>query len=42
MTIEKFDEKSYTFFAMQETFNRTNFNSKKIGDYFNIERCLKL
>jgi len=42
MTIEKFDDKSYTFFAMQETFNRTNFSVKKVGDYFNTERCLRV
>jgi riboflavin synthase len=27
---------------MQESFKKTNFNSKKTWDYFNIERCLKV
>ena len=42
MTIEKFDDKNYTFFAMQETFDKTNFKYKKIWDYFNVERSLKI
>jgi riboflavin synthase alpha subunit len=29
MTIEKFDEKFWEFFVMQESFKKTNFNSKK-------------
>ncbi len=42
MTLEKFDDTNYTFFAMQESLDRTNFWLKKAGDYFNIERCLKV
>jgi len=41
MTIESFDDTSYTFFVMQESLNKTNLWDKKAGDYFNIERCLK-
>lgn len=42
MTIESFDEDSYTFFAMQETFDRTSFSQKEVWDTFNVERCLKI
>ena len=42
MTIETFDEEKYTFFAMQESLNRTNFWTKSVGDFFNIERCLEV
>lgn len=42
MTIEKWDEKSYSFFAMEESFKKTNFWKKKIWDFFNVERCLKV
>ena len=42
MTVEKFDEKSYSFFAMQETFDKTNYKYKKVWDYFNVERSLKV
>lgn len=42
MTIETFDDEKYTFFAMEESFRRTNFHTKKIWDFFNIERCLQV
>ncbi|PJA48198.1 MAG: riboflavin synthase [candidate division SR1 bacterium CG_4_9_14_3_um_filter_40_9] len=42
MTLTKIAGKQYTFFAMEETFRRTNFEDKKPGDYFNVERSLKL
>jgi len=42
MTLEKFDDESYTFFAMQESLDLTNFWNKNIWDYFNVERCLKV
>nr|MDD3719910.1 riboflavin synthase [Candidatus Gracilibacteria bacterium] len=41
MTLTKIDSKSYTFFTMEESLKRTNFGNKKIGDYFNVERCVK-
>lgn len=41
MTIESFDTENYTFFSMEESLKKTNFWNKKIGDVFNIERCLK-
>lgn len=42
MTLESFNPDSYTFFAMQESFDRTNFVDKKSWDFFNLERCLKV
>ena len=42
MTVEKFDDNSYTFFAMEETLKKTNFHKKSIWDNFNLERCLKI
>ena len=42
MTITSFDLEKYSFFAMQETLNLTNFNTKKPWDFFNVERCIKL
>ena len=41
MTITQFDNKQYTFFAMEESFTKTNFWEKKIWDIFNVERSLK-
>lgn len=41
MTIDEIYDTSYSFFVMQESLNKTNFHEKKIGDYFNIERCLR-
>jgi riboflavin synthase len=41
MTITEWDEKSYTFFTMQESLDRTNFSNKKTGDLFNVERCIR-
>lgn len=32
---------TYSFFAMQESFNKTNFWLKKIWDSFNIELCMQ-
>lgn len=37
MTIDWLTETWYTFFTMEESFWKTNFWSKKIGDFFNIE-----
>lgn len=42
MTIETCDNKSYTFFVMKESLKKTNFDLKKAGDFFNVERCLKI
>ena len=42
MTLEKFNDVSYTFFAMQESMDRTNFWMKQVWDYFNVERCLRV
>lgn len=42
MTLTSWDEKSYKFFAMQETLKVTNFSTKKAWDFFNVERCVKV
>lgn len=42
MSIEKFDDSSYTFYMMQESLSKTNFWTKKVWEEFNIERCVKL
>jgi riboflavin synthase len=42
MTLTEIHQDSYTFFAMQESFTKTNFGEKKTGDTFNIERCLQV
>jgi len=41
MTVATRDEDSYTFFAMQESFDKTNFGGKKIGESFNLEMPMK-
>ncbi len=41
MTITSFDEKIYSFFAMEESFSKTNFWEKEVWDFFNIESSLK-
>lgn len=42
MTLEKINKDSWEFFVMEESLKKTNFNTKKIWDFFNIERCLKI
>jgi len=42
MTLESFDDHQYSFFAMQESFDRTNLWSKQPWDSFNVERCLRV
>lgn len=42
MTLTKVGHKQYSFFAMEESFKKTNFGDKKSGDYFNVERSLKV
>ena len=41
MTLTDITPENYTFFAMEESFSRTNFGSKKVGDVFNVERCIR-
>lgn len=41
MSVDSINEKSYSFFMMQESLSKTNYWEKKSWDYFNIERCLK-
>ncbi len=42
MTITECSESSYAFFVMEESLHVTNFGTKKVGDYFNVERSLKI
>ena len=42
MTIIKASKEKYSFFAMEESLKITNFWTKKIWDYFNVERSLKV
>lgn len=42
MTIDSFTNDNYSFFAMEESFKKTNFWSKIVWDYFNVERSLAL
>lgn len=42
MTLTAYDEETYTFFAMGESFSKTNFTNKRIGEYMNIERCVRI
>lgn len=42
MTITYCNAEKYSFFAMQETLSVTNFWEKKVGDFFNVERCVKV
>lgn len=42
MTLTSWNEKSYTFFAMEESLKKTNFLTKKVWDFFNVERCVKV
>lgn len=41
MSLESYDKDQYTFFVMQESLSKTNFQTKKVWDAFNIERCMK-
>ncbi|MDD3144521.1 MAG: riboflavin synthase [Candidatus Gracilibacteria bacterium] len=42
MTIIESDNEKYSFFVMEESIKKTNFKTKHIGDYFNVEGSLKL
>lgn len=42
MTVDRMDDESYTFFAMGESFTKTNFATKKSWDEFNIEYSMKI
>ena len=41
MTVLRFNDTKYSFFAMEESFKKTNFWDKKIWDYLNTETSLK-
>lgn len=40
MSITEIWETTYSFFAMEESFKKTNFGAKRTGDFFNLEQCL--
>jgi riboflavin synthase len=42
MTITESDEKQYSFFVMEESIKKTNFENKQVWDTFNVEKSLKL
>lgn len=42
MTLESISDDTYSFFVMEESLKKTNFSKKKIWDFFNIERCMKM
>ncbi|MDF1682652.1 MAG: hypothetical protein P1U46_02770 [Patescibacteria group bacterium] len=37
MTILESNSEKYSFFVMQESIKKTNYKTKKVGDFFNIE-----
>ncbi len=41
MTVTEIGDESYSFFAMQETLEKTNFQDKKVWQSFNVEQCIK-
>lgn len=41
MTVTEFNNNQYSFFAMEESFRKTNFWIKNVGDSFNLELCLQ-
>ncbi len=41
MTVGTRDENQYSFFAMQESFDKTNFGKKSAGESFNLEMPMK-
>lgn len=42
MTVDSIQDESYTFFAMGESFTKTNFAHKKVWDTMNIEYSMKI
>lgn len=42
MTLTEVSEKSYSFFAMEETLKVTNFGTKSVWDFFNVECALRM
>jgi len=42
MTVESFDDESYRFFVMSESFDKTNFWSKSVWDTYNVELAMKI
>jgi len=42
MTVTSVEEQAYSFFAMEESLQNTNFGTKQVWDFFNVERSLQL
>ncbi len=42
MTLTSIEKDAYEFFVMEESLNVTNFREKQVGDFFNIERSLRV
>tara|TARA_B110000444_G_scaffold25903_1_gene21359 strand:- start:1732 stop:2337 length:606 start_codon:yes stop_codon:yes gene_type:complete len=42
LTVIALSEKNYTVTAIQETLGKTNLSHTKLGDFINLERCMKL
>lgn len=42
MTITSASKEAYSFFVMEESLGVTNLGEKKVGDFLNVERCMRL
>jgi riboflavin synthase len=42
LTVIALSEKNYTVTAIQETLEKTNLRQIKLGDFINLERCMKI
>ena len=42
LTVVKINNDIYTVTAIEETLNKTNLGNLKVGDFVNLERCLKV
>ena len=42
LTVIALSEKNYTVTAIQETLEKTNLRQTKLGDFINLERCMKI
>lgn len=40
LTVVKYDEKSHTVTAIEETLKLSNLDTLKVGDFINLERCM--
>ena len=42
LTVTELHDKSYSVVAVKETLDLTNLSQKEVGDYVNLERCVKV